>query len=212
MTNAIGRNNLQAVYDFLGYTDTTNPFQKNNLVDFYLDQGDFLEFDQSEFFNVDFETSKDFAGKQAGKIFIPHQCRSDVTCKVHLAFNRQNASIDVFPVNKRYNNMGALNDIIMVYPYSKSWDIRGDLEKSRYGTLASGVHKIIQRLTGGEDTCEEPLNEANQQLDSIESYLARETTAFDRLDLGGLAECDTQALEERRDEVIDSLNYKAYLF
>ena len=53
-------------------------------------------------------------------------------------------------VKKRYNTIGALNDIIMVYPTTKSWDSNKitDEEDNRNGKLVQGIVGIIDRVTG----------------------------------------------------------------
>ena len=81
---------MKKLYDYLGYTnDVSNPFETTFNAEYYINKGDYLDFDQAEFFRgVDYSVDDEFVGRESGKIFIPSQCRSDVTCKVHIAFNR----------------------------------------------------------------------------------------------------------------------------
>ena len=78
--------------------------------------------------------------------------------------------------NKRFNNMGALNNIIMVYPWSKTWDIRPENENTRKGIFASGISKMITRVT--EDICNAPMREAELSIASVEDFLADKQTTY----------------------------------
>jgi hypothetical protein len=81
-------------------------------------------------------------------------------------------------VKKRYNIIGALNDIIMVYPTTKSWDSNKitDEEDNRNGKLVQGILGMIDRVTGTQeiDVCQAPLDDAELSLDSLERYLAKD--------------------------------------
>ena len=56
-------------------------------------------------------------------------------------------------LDRRYNVVGALNNIIMVYPWSKSsmgtWII-DDTEDNKDSPLVQGILKMIERLTTDE--------------------------------------------------------------
>ena len=125
--------NFQDLFESLGYvgesgSDTALKYTNN--INYYLgeDKGEFLDFDQTEFFpGADFSSTskdKDFRNRQFGKVFIPTQCKNGTTCKVHVAFNRQNNQPHILAHNKRFNNVAVDNDIIMIYPNNKTYDFR----------------------------------------------------------------------------------------
>ena len=121
MKNKDTYESLKYIYDTLGYT-AGDQFQSfaGKPSDYWEENGSYLDFDQTEFFDVNFD-AKEYRGRELGKIYIPNQCY-DTTCRVHFAFHRNNKQPDEMAVKKRYNIIGALNDIIMVYPTTKSWD------------------------------------------------------------------------------------------
>jgi hypothetical protein len=123
--------NFQDLYESLGYvgaSGSATALKKTTNGTYYVGKGEYLDFDQAEFFpGVDFSSTssdKDFRSRQFGKVFIPTQCKSGTTCKVHVAFNRQNNQPTTLAHNKRYNNIAVDNDIIMVYPNNKTYDFR----------------------------------------------------------------------------------------
>jgi hypothetical protein len=87
----------------------------------------------------------------------------------------------------RYNNIGALNNIIMVFPDTKCWNGDPDFDSENYnkktGILPSAIKAMIDRVTsepdGGdnqEDTActnyKNKINEAIASVKSITEYLA----------------------------------------
>ena len=69
---------------------------------------------------------------------------------------------------------------------------------------------MIQRVTGTEDECADDVAEAEQRLDSIESYLAGEQDTYDSLD--DLGECETDGIQARKAGIVESENFKSYIF
>ena len=53
--------------------------------------------------------------------------------------------------NKRFNTLGALNDIIMVYPSAKTFDtwFVGPTRDNADSKLVMGIQAMIERVTGG---------------------------------------------------------------
>lgn len=69
---------------------------------------------------------------------------------------------------------------------------------------------MIQRVTGTEDECADDVAEAEECLDSIESYLAGEQDTYDSLD--DLGECETPGIQARKAGIVGGENFKAYMF
>ena len=71
-----------------------------------------------------------------------------------------------------YNALGALNDIIMVYPTTRCWDDEGDEDfNTRDGIIPKALMAMINRVTSsdGADVCTEYDAKISAALDSIES-------------------------------------------
>ena len=79
------------IYDKLGYIAADDFITERRISrNYYKDHGAYLDFDQNEFFDVDFGTSE-FSGREQGKIYIPNQCyEPGIICRVHFAFHRNN--------------------------------------------------------------------------------------------------------------------------
>ena len=93
---------------------------------------------------------QEFEGREDGKIFIPNNCQS-TTCRVHFVFHRFNKEPFEMANKKRYNTLGALNNIIMVYPSARTFDtwFVGDDRDNAESKLVAGVQAMIDRVTGG---------------------------------------------------------------
>ena len=124
--------------DFLDWQDSS--------VD-YNDEGSYITFDQTEFAtDADFTTG-DLADKEEGRAYIPTTCET-TTCRVHVVFHEAGVSPTVLAEDKGYNLLGALNDIIMLYPATVAWDMQGTNGKTKNGEVIKMVKAMIDRLTG----------------------------------------------------------------
>ena len=213
---------LKWIYDTLGYTTAANPFETDKRLpkDFYKENGDYLDFDQTEFFDVDFG-SQEFTGREQGKIYIPNQCYDgEIICKVHFSFHRNNKAPNDMAETKRFNNIGALNDIIMVYPSVKSWDTMNITPEkdNKNSKLAQGILGMIARVTNTEvdDECTATLDAAEESLTSIEGFLAEDPAyaTFVEFDIPQDDECiaNENSIEQRQVDIIDSDEFKIYQF
>ena len=116
---------MEFLYDSLGYVSLDDFVDWQDSDEDYEDLGEYDTFDQTEFApDADF-TSGDLADKTEGYYYIPDQCVSDVTCRVHVVFHRANSPPTFLAESRGYNLLGALNDIIMLYPSTVMWDMQG---------------------------------------------------------------------------------------
>lgn len=81
--------------------------------------GDFYEFDQAEFFPV--SPPSDYSMGDSGYVYVPSGCKSGKnTCKLHVAYHGclQGKYLlkDKFARHTGYNEVGELNNIIIIYP------------------------------------------------------------------------------------------------
>lgn len=88
-------------------------------------EGTFTSFDQKEFFPQIADEMwnagrSDFSGRSKGYLYVPKDCES-IMCKLHFVFHGCGGS--PMSLAKKYNELAALNNIIMVYPDTKCWDI-----------------------------------------------------------------------------------------
>jgi len=79
--------------------------------------GQLLEFDQSEFISGDPAT---ISLATTGYVYVPSNCSTNPGCRVHIAFHgcEQGSDFidDEYVSNAGYNEVGELNDIIIIYP------------------------------------------------------------------------------------------------
>ncbi|XP_002119263.3 poly(3-hydroxybutyrate) depolymerase-like [Ciona intestinalis] len=123
-------------------------------------QGSILEFDQTEFFGRGFgEIGLD----DVGYVFIPDSC-ADLTksCRLHLSLHGCEQGFefikDDFIKQSGYNEVAALNDIIVVYPQVKKnvltnpngcfdwWGYTGSDYASNIGDQMVALKKMIERV------------------------------------------------------------------
>ena len=210
---------LEYLYDSLGYTDPGDFLDWQDSDEDFEDLGEYDTFDQTEFApNADFTTG-DLADKQEGYYYIPDQCNSDVTCRVHVVFHRANSPPTFLAEDRGYNLLGALNDIIMVYPNTVMWDMQGVDGDNKDGEVIQLVLGIIKRVTGRttEDTCEAVFDDASDNLDQIEDFLeGTEDSLPTPFDESRLDVCDTdqekETLQARAVRIFETTGYKARFF
>ena len=121
---------LSFLYEALGYNDIIPATSStNNDNDGVL--GTYEPFCQREFFpdDIDWESSKDFGGRQNGWIYTPAACQGEGSagCRVHFVFHGCGASAKS-KGKAGYNDLAAANNIIMVYPDVRCWDNEGDID------------------------------------------------------------------------------------
>ena len=162
---------LSYVYDALGYI-SADDFQNHLGVSTDLETaGTFSEFDQTEFAQGADFTSGVLEGKQTGWVYVPNQCTTQ-TCTVHFVFHRNSVDPKFLGERKGYNELGALNNIIMVYPASNFWDIdpagEGEDASTKDGVLPSMIKGMIDRITQTSGECDAAFTDANESIDQIE--------------------------------------------
>jgi len=85
--------------------------------------GDFYEFDQREFFYISAPSVSSM--DTVGFVYVPSNCiNSQIKCRLHVAFHGcvmgRHAIRDVYARNAGYNEVGELNNIIILYPQAIS--------------------------------------------------------------------------------------------
>jgi len=75
-------------------------------------------------------------------------------CSVHFAFHGCGGSAKGFGEYSGYNILGALNNIIMVYPDTRCWDHNRKIDKdyghTRYGLMPTAIKAMIDRITASD--------------------------------------------------------------
>ena len=115
---------IRWIYNALNYIPENDFLDWSDDADFdYSSVGDYFTFDQTEFApGADFD-SGDLEDKQEGRVYIPQQCYSDKTCRVHVVFHKAGKGPEYLAEQRGYNILGALNDIIMLYPATQAWNM-----------------------------------------------------------------------------------------
>ena len=90
----------------------------------YWELGDWIDFDQKEFVDTSEYPFEAIEFKETGKVFIPHGCYSK-TCKLHVAFHACDSDSSQLAWYAQYNELAATNDLIVLYPDSKCWNLGG---------------------------------------------------------------------------------------
>jgi len=128
--------------------------------------GDFYEFDQKEFF-LSGTTPAQSSMDTSGYVYVPSRCIASATsCRLHVAFHgcqMQKQKInDVYAKNAAYNEVGELNNIIMIYPQTilsngvmnnpnGCWDWWGYVNQkyaTKTGNQMIAVYRMIQKMMG----------------------------------------------------------------
>lgn len=111
----IGRCNYDAAYEILNhiYGNLTRPSESTAL------KGDFYQFEQGEFFPA--SSPEDSSMGDLGFVYVPSGCISgNNTCKLHMALHGclQGKYLlkDKFARHTGYNEVGELNNIIIIFP------------------------------------------------------------------------------------------------
>ena len=78
---------------------------------------------------------------------MPHACK-EKQCPVHFVFHGCGGR-----PGSGYNSIGALNDIIMIYPDTMCWDNEGDIDEeffnTKFGLVPTAMKAMMDRVTGG---------------------------------------------------------------
>jgi len=99
-----------------------------------------------------------------GYIYVPKACET-TQCKMHFALHGRNGDAKKF--SKKYNKFAALNNIIMVYPTTKSWErVESAIDSENFmkntGVMPTAFKKMIERLASSDEP-DEP-DEPNSEL------------------------------------------------
>ena len=121
--------------------------------------GTYTEFSQREFFpeDIDWENDENFMNRINGWIYTPTACEGEgsVNCRVHLAFHGCGGNAESLG-KTGYNDLAAVNNIIIVYPDTACWDNEGDIDADGFNTntglIPTAIKAIIDRVTGSEST------------------------------------------------------------
>merc|ERR1712176_503711 len=150
---------LRAIYNALDY---------GTLVDYTTEidwqtSGSFYSWNQHEFYpsSIDWENDINFKDRDDGYLYVPKACEN-TQCRVHFALHGCGGNPAYFARN-RYNKLGALNNIIMVYPDTRCWNNHPNGNgidtkkkyKTRDGILPTAFRHMIERVTGTEGVNEE---------------------------------------------------------
>ena len=83
-------------------------------------RGRIIEFYQNEFLPADEETGMN----PLGQVYVPEACAAGATCRLHVAFHgcgqHQETIGDAFYANAGYNRWAEANNIIVLYPQTRS--------------------------------------------------------------------------------------------
>lgn len=155
----IGRCNYNGAYEILNhmYPGLTRPSGSVPLT------GDFYEFDQVEYFYISPPSLSSM--DDVGYAYVPSGCVSGANvCRLHVAFHGCQQGRyrigDEYARNTGYNEVGELNNIIILYPQAISagnnpagcWDWWGYtvyLYATKEGNQPLAVSRMIDRLTIG---------------------------------------------------------------
>lgn len=154
----LGKCNYHGAYELLQfiYPGITRP---NGTVPLL---GEFFEYDQTEFFEG-LSTPEDASMDTVGYIYVPSGCVSgENVCRLHVVFHgctqtRELIGVE-FAMNAGYNEVGELNNIIVIYPLVIStlnnpmgcWDWWGYTNAQyavKNGAQPLAISKMIDRLS-----------------------------------------------------------------
>lgn len=100
--------------------------------------GSYHAFDQTEFFGE--------SANPTGNIYIPEACKeAEAHCKVLFVFHGCGRKITSVHNSNGFSNIGALNEVIVVYPGTNCWGT--DENDPDVNTLSDGIIAMADRLT-----------------------------------------------------------------
>jgi hypothetical protein len=142
------------------------------------DYGTYSKFSQKEFFPAitddQWKKDKNFKKRENGYVFVPTACGTSAKmCRVHFHFHGCGEKPKNFGKKRSFNGLGALNDIIMVYPDTRCWDnsprgksrIDPDYFDTNHGILPTAFKSMVARVT---------TSESNEETD-FEAWLGEQT-------------------------------------
>ena len=123
--------------------------------------GTFTSFSQKEFYPTISDerwlTDNDLKGRETGWVFVPTACQNKTAddtdkCRIHFALHGCNGNPKGM-ARGGYNALGALNDIIMVYPDTRCWDNEGggidpEFFNTNHGIVPTAFRMMIEKITG----------------------------------------------------------------
>ena len=149
---------LNYIYDKLDYAESLIEDPEAN----WESLGTFTSFPQQEFFpditERQWRNDGNFKDRDNGYLYVPNACGTAAKqCKLHFALHGCGGSPKGFATNNGYNALGAMNDIIMVYPDTRCWDgpngIDTDNYDTNYGIVPNAFKSIVDRVTeSGDDS------------------------------------------------------------
>ena len=193
--------------------------------------GTLSTFDQTEFYTgVDWD-DKNFEGRENGYIYVPTKCTDGtVSCKVHFVLHGCGGKPKA--MFKSYNEVAALNNIIMIYPDTRCWDSHAKVGidpanfMKKTGILPSAFKAMIERVTGGtgggsgeDPTCtayDAQISEALAAIEEIRQYLAGDITSYTSFDPSSVpleipTGCSPQkTAEDVRSKKLEIMNSEAF--
>ncbi|XP_064595458.1 poly(3-hydroxybutyrate) depolymerase-like [Liolophura sinensis] len=124
--------------------------------------GQFLQFDQSDMFHL--STPGMYSMDTIGYIYVPSGCADKTTeCKLHIAFHgcQQGRYFigNTFARHAGYNEVGELNNILILYPQVISsltnplgcwdwWGYTGIYYRTQYGFQMTAVRRMMEAVIG----------------------------------------------------------------
>lgn len=119
---------IEHIYSVLGYPDIVEEDRDYD----WKSNGTFKGFSQKEFFptitDEQWENDQNFKGREYAGVYVPKACGTDAKqCNVHFALHGCGGDPYGMAVRRGYNALGALNDIIMIYPDTACWGL-GDID------------------------------------------------------------------------------------
>lgn len=139
--------------------------------------GLFTYYDQREF--IPTESGPHHSLDAAAMAYIPTKCMTESGCKIHVAFHGCKQGRDLleeeFARNTGYNEVGELNDIIILYPQivpnevnlPGCWDwygFTGPAHATKEAIQISAVYKTVQRVLRSRDAPEEDILEITEEM------------------------------------------------
>jgi len=158
-SNFMNNCNYSAAYELLNFIYGGNLVRPSKD---YVARGELKQFSQSDFFYVSLPSF--YSMDTIGYVYVPTGCASKTNkCKLHVAFHgckMGRSSIgDVYVRHAGYNEVGELNDIIILYPQviteatnpQGCWDwfgYTGQLYATKNGFQPTALKRMIDKVTG----------------------------------------------------------------
>ena len=222
---------LEYLYTSLNYEGFKSNTQ-HSLDGDWRQHGTLSTFDQTEFYTGVNWNSNDFNGRENGYIYVPNECADGTVsqCKIHFVLHGCGGSPN--GMFWSYNEVAALNNIIMIYPDTKCWDnhsngIDPDNYMKKTGIVPSAFKAMIERVTGGtggDTACtayDSQISTALAAIEEIRQYLAGDITSYTSFDPSSVPQviptgCSPQQtaadVRNKKLEIVNSEAFQVELF